>query len=54
MTKKVIHVGIGGFGRRWCREFLANNIADGTIEVVAIVDIDAEAAGAGSGPARLA
>ena len=43
MKKKVIHVGIGGFGRRWCREFLANNIADGTIEVVAIVDISAEA-----------
>jgi len=34
MTKKVIHVGIGSFGRRWCREFLGNNIADGTVEVV--------------------
>ena len=43
MTKKVIHVGIGGFGRRWCREFLANNIADGTVEVVAIVDVDPKA-----------
>ena len=35
MTKRVIHVGVGSFGRRWCREFLAGNIADGTIEVVA-------------------
>lgn len=43
MTKKVIHVGIGGFGRRWCREFLANNIADGTVEVVAIADVSADA-----------
>lgn len=43
MTKKVIHVGIGGFGRRWCREFLANNIADGTVDVVAIVDVDGQA-----------
>jgi predicted dehydrogenase len=43
MTKRVIHVGIGGFGRRWCKEFLGNNIADGTVEVVAIVDTDPEA-----------
>jgi predicted dehydrogenase len=43
MTKKVIHVGIGGFGRRWCREFLTNNIVDGTVEVVAIVDLDPKA-----------
>ena len=43
MTKRVIHVGVGSFGKRWCREFLAANIADGTIEVVAIVDM-AEAA----------
>src|SRR4051794_21810475 len=43
MTKKVIHVGVGTFGRRWCTEFLATNIADGTIEVVALVDIDPKA-----------
>ncbi|MBI1773914.1 MAG: Gfo/Idh/MocA family oxidoreductase [Proteobacteria bacterium] len=38
MAKKVIHVGVGTFGRRWCTEFLAENIADGTIEVVAVAD----------------
>lgn len=43
MTKRVIHVGVGSFGRRWCSEFLARNIADGTIEVVAIADVDPEA-----------
>lgn len=43
MPKKVIHVGVGTFGRRWCREFLAANIADGTVEVVAVVDVDPEA-----------
>jgi len=43
MTKKIIHVGVGTFGRRWCSEFLAANIADGTIEVVAIVDVDPKA-----------
>ena len=40
MTKRVIHVGVGSFGRRWCNEFLAANVADGTIEVVAIADVD--------------
>lgn len=43
MTKRVIHVGVGTFGRRWCREFLAANIADGTVEVVAVVDVDENA-----------
>ncbi len=43
MTRKVIHVGVGTFGRRWCTEFLARNIADGTIEVVAVVDVDEKA-----------
>ena len=43
MPKKVIHVGVGSFGRRWCTEFLAANIADGTIEVVALVDVDEKA-----------
>ena len=40
MTKRVIHVGVGSFGRRWCSEFLAANVADGTIAVAAIVDVD--------------
>jgi predicted dehydrogenase len=40
MTKKVIHVGVGLFGRRWCSEFLTPNIADGTIEVIGVVDVD--------------
>jgi predicted dehydrogenase len=43
MTKKVIHVGVGAFGRRWCTEFLAANVADGTVEVVALVDVDPKA-----------
>jgi predicted dehydrogenase len=43
MAKKVIHVGVGTFGRRWCTEFLAGNVADGTIEVMAVVDPDEEA-----------
>ncbi|QQA42695.1 Gfo/Idh/MocA family protein [Pelagovum pacificum] len=47
MTKRVIHVGVGSFGRRWCSEFLTRNIADGTIEVVAIADVDAEAVALG-------
>src|SRR5665213_3390075 len=40
MRQRVVHVGIGVFGRRWCREFLKLNAADGTIEVVALVDVD--------------
>ena len=43
MTQKVIHVGIGVFGKRWCREFLKTNVADRTIEVVALVDLDPKA-----------
>lgn len=43
MTKRVIHVGVGSFGRRWCSEFLQRNITDGTIKVVAIADVDPEA-----------
>jgi hypothetical protein len=38
MAQKVIHVGIGVFGKRWCSEFLKSNIDNGTIEVVALVD----------------
>jgi predicted dehydrogenase len=40
MKQRVIHVGIGSFGKRWCREFLRANVDDGTIEVVAVVDVD--------------
>jgi predicted dehydrogenase len=40
MPKRVIHVGIGRFGTRWCSEFLAANVADGTIEVTALADVD--------------
>ena len=39
-AQRVIHVGIGTFGKRWCREFLKQNMDDGTIEVVALVDLD--------------
>ncbi|MBX3539209.1 MAG: Gfo/Idh/MocA family oxidoreductase [Chelatococcus sp.] len=44
MTKKVIHVGVGLFGSRWCTTWLEPNIADGTVEVIAVVDIDPKAA----------
>jgi predicted dehydrogenase len=43
MTKKVIHVGVGLFGSRWCTTWLQPNIADETIEVIAVVDIDPKA-----------
>jgi predicted dehydrogenase len=43
MKQRVIHVGIGSFGKRWCREFLRANVDDGTIEVVALVDLDPKA-----------
>lgn len=43
MPQRVLHVGVGVFGRRWCTEFLKTNIADGTIEVVGLVDIDPQA-----------
>ena len=47
MTQRVIHVGVGSFGQRWCREWLAGNTVDGTIKVVAVVDIRPEAAALG-------
>ncbi len=47
MSQKVIHVGVGVFGKRWCSEFLKTNIDDGTIDVVALVDIDPKALAAG-------
>lgn len=43
MSQKVIHVGIGVWGKRWCREFLRTNVDDGTIEVAALVDVDPQA-----------
>lgn len=43
MSKRVIHVGVGSFGRRWCAEFLTRNVADKTIEVVAVADVDPQA-----------
>ena len=43
MPQKVIHVGVGVFGKRWCTEYLPTNIADGTIEVAALVDLEPEA-----------
>jgi predicted dehydrogenase len=41
--QRVVHVGIGSFGKRWCREFLHANVADRTIEVVGLVDTDPQA-----------
>jgi len=38
MPYKLIQVGTGGQGARWCSHFLPPNVADGLIEVVAAVD----------------
>ena len=43
MAFKMIHVGTGGFGATWCREFLPAAVEAGLIEVLAAVDIDEEA-----------
>ncbi|MHC1950395.1 Gfo/Idh/MocA family oxidoreductase [Bradyrhizobium sp. UFLA06-06] len=43
MTYKVLQIGAGGFGERWCDTFLPANVTDGTIEVVGLVDIDIKA-----------
>ncbi|WP_342363863.1 Gfo/Idh/MocA family oxidoreductase [Terrarubrum flagellatum] len=40
MTKKIIHVGVGLFGARWCSMWLQPNLADKTAEVIAVVDVD--------------
>jgi predicted dehydrogenase len=53
MTKRVLHVGVGSFGQRWCGEFLAANIADKTIEVVAVADINPQALRRGAELLRL-
>jgi predicted dehydrogenase len=39
----MIQVGTGGIGSRWCRTFLPPFVASGDLEVVAAVDINAEA-----------
>ncbi len=43
MVYKVIQVGTGGFGARWCDRFLPPNVRDGLVEVVAAVDINPDA-----------
>jgi predicted dehydrogenase len=43
MTKRVLHIGAGGFGEVWCREFLPPNVKDGTIEVAGLLDLDSGA-----------
>lgn len=43
MAYKMIQVGTGGIGSRWCSAFLPPNIEDGLIEVVAAVDINPDA-----------
>lgn len=43
MTYKVLQIGAGGFGEFWCNTYLPSNVADGTIEVVGLVDIDVKA-----------
>lgn len=43
MTHKVLHIGAGGFGERWCDTFLPSNVTDGTIEVAGLVDINTKA-----------
>jgi len=43
MTHRMIQVGTGGQGARWCSEFLPPHVADGSIEVVAAVDVNPEA-----------
>ena len=43
MPLRMIQVGTGGIGSRWCRTFLPPFVASGDLEVVAAVDINAEA-----------
>ena len=40
MPLRMIQVGTGGIGNRWCRQFLPPFVANGGIEVVAAVDIN--------------
>ncbi|MCA1510415.1 Gfo/Idh/MocA family oxidoreductase [Bradyrhizobium sp. NBAIM01] len=43
MAYNVLHIGAGGFGEFWCNTYLPMNVADGTIQVVGLVDIDTKA-----------
>lgn len=45
MRYRMIQVGTGGFGARWCQEFLPACVKKGLIEVAAAVDINPEALG---------
>jgi predicted dehydrogenase len=40
MAYRVIHVGTGGFGASWCRDFLPAAVRAGLIEVAAAVDVN--------------
>jgi len=42
MALKTILVGTGGWGRTWCRGTLPGAVAEGSIEVVAAVDVSPE------------
>lgn len=42
MAYKAILVGLGSWGQWWCEHFLPPNIADGTIELVAVCDRNPE------------
>lgn len=44
---RVLQVGSGGFGGRWCQEFLPANISDGLIEVAGLIDTDPRSLRAG-------
>ncbi|AHG01418.1 hypothetical protein HALLA_03255 (plasmid) [Halostagnicola larsenii XH-48] len=43
MTCRLIQIGTGNQGEAWCRKFLPPNVEDGTVEVVAAVDVDERA-----------
>ncbi|HEY0793898.1 MAG TPA: Gfo/Idh/MocA family oxidoreductase [Chthoniobacterales bacterium] len=43
MPLKMIHVGLGGWGERWCKVFLPPNVQGGLIDVRAVVDLDTKA-----------
>lgn len=45
MAYRVIQVGTGGRGRTWCERILPPHVEDGSIEVVAAVDLDPAAHG---------
>jgi predicted dehydrogenase len=40
MTRRMIQVGTGGMGGAWCRTILPPEVAAGTVEVVAAVDVN--------------